>query len=142
MNNISFTTCGNRRYFSKPDKLPSEMRYFKSYTGRTINIEAREMDVKAFAEYVIAGHAFYPCVLSDKGGVFKTVNRQCFEYANIIAFDLEKGNHSEIKVRDTLINAGLLPAFLYRTYSHRQNGNGDRNRVVYLLPYTVKNPAE
>lgn len=142
MNSISFTTCGNRRYFSKPDKLPSEMRYFKSYTGRTINIEAREMDVKAFAEYVITGHAFYPCVLSDKGGVFKTVNRQCFEYANIIAFDLEKGNHSEIKVRDTLINAGLLPAFLYRTYSHRQNGNGDRNRVVYRLPYTVKNPAE
>lgn len=142
MNHIHFSTCGHSRHMKKPDKLPAEMRYFKSYSGRTTNIEYKELDVKAFAEYVIAGHAFYPCVLSDKGGVFKTVNRRCFEYANIIAFDLEKGNHSEIKVRDTLINAGLLPAFLYRTYSHRQGDNGDRNRIVYRLPYTIKNPAE
>ena len=140
--NIFFTTCGHNRYMKKPEKLPSEMRYFKSYSGRTINIEPQEKTVKDFAAYVVEGHAFYPCVLDDKEGVFKTVNRRCFESANILAFDLEKGNHSEEKIRDTLINAGLVPAFVYRTYSHRQGNNGDRNRIVYRLPYIIKNPSE
>ena len=140
--NIFFTTCGHNRYMKKPEKLPSEMRYFKSYSGRSINIEPQEKTVKDFAAYVVEGHAFYPCVLDDKGGVFKTVNKRCFEAANILAFDLEKGNHSEEKIRDTLINAGLVPAFVYRTYSHRQGNNGDRNRIVYRLPYVIKNPSE
>lgn len=139
---IKYTTCGHSAYNSKPDKLPSEMRYFRSYSGKTQNIEQKEMTVSAFAEYITNGHAFYPCVLSDKGGVFKTVNRQCFESANIIAFDLEKGEHSEIKVRDVLVNKGLVPAFMYRTYSHRKDGNGDRNRIVYKMPYTIKSAAE
>ena len=129
-------------YSAKPEKLPSEMRYFKSYSGKTTNIEPREMSVQDFAEYITSGHAFYPCVLTDRNGVFKTVNRQCFDSANIIAFDLEKGQHTEEKIRDTLINNGIIPCFVYRTYSHRRNGNGDRNRIVFKLPYTIRNGAE
>lgn len=139
---INFSKCSNLILRQKPEQLPGEMRYFKSFSGKTTNIEPLEMSVKDFAAYITSGHAFYPCVLSDKNGVFKTVNKRCFEYANIIAFDLEKGNHSEIKVRDTLVNKGLVPCFMYRTYSHKQGENGDRNRIVYRLPYVIKNPAE
>lgn len=138
---IHFTTCGKSAYMRKPDKLPAEMRFFRSYSGNTINVEPQQMSVSDFAEYITSGHAFYPCVLSDKG-IYKTVNRKCFEYADIIAFDLEKGDHSEEKVRDCLINRGLKPCFFYRTYSHQQDGKGDRNRIVYHLPYTVKNSGE
>lgn len=138
---ISFTTCGRTAYQRKPENLPGEMRYFRSFSGKTNNIEPQQMNVADFAKYITSGHAFYPCVLSDKG-VYRTVNRKCFDYADIIAFDLEKGNHSEIKVRDTLVNKGLVPCFIYRTYSHRKDGKGDRNRIVYRLPYTVKNAGE
>lgn len=138
---IHFTTCGKSAYMRKPDKLPAEMRFFRSYSGNTINVEPQQMSVSDFAEYITSGHAFYPCVLNDKG-IYKTVNRKCFEYADIIAFDLEKGDHSEEKVRDCLINRGLKPCFFYRTYSHQQDGKGDRNRIVYHLPYTVKNSGE
>ena len=42
MNHIHFSTCGHTRHKSKPEKLPAEMRYFKSYSGRTTNIEYKE----------------------------------------------------------------------------------------------------
>lgn len=139
---IAYSTAGRRAFLSKPTDFPKDTRYFYNFAGTKKNIEEVEYHIDYFAEQIVKGFPFYPCVLSDKGKNYKSVRQDCFEYADIIGFDLEKGEHSEKRVKAELIDKGLKPCIFYRTYSHRQNGNGDRNRIIFKLPYRITNKAE
>lgn len=58
-----------------------------------------------------------------------TVSKQNFSRASLLAFDLEKGEHSEEKLEKVLKKAGLRPCLTYRTYSWSEGAH--RNRIVF-----------
>lgn len=138
---IAYSKAGKRQFLSKPEKFPKGTRYFYDFDGKP-NITEMEAHISYFADRVVKGYPFYPCVLSDKDGTYKKVKAECFEYADIIGFDLEKGNHSEQRVKTELYDKGIKPCLFYRTYSHHQGDNGDRNRIIFKLPYRITNRAE
>lgn len=138
---ISYSAAGHRAFLKKPKEFPTGTRFFLNYEKTGYNIATKITTLATFADSVLNGYPFYPCVVSNKDGRYKTINANCFEYADIIAFDLEKGNHSEQRVKDELIGKGFVPCFFYRTYSHRVGENGDRNRIVYKLPYRITSPG-
>lgn len=138
---IAYSKAGKRQFLSKPEKFPTGTRFFYDFEGKP-NIVKMEAHISYFADRVAHGYPFYPCVLSDKEGTFKKVKAECFEYADIIGFDLEKGNHSEQRVKTELYDKGIKPCLFYRTYSHRQGDNGDRNRIIFRLPYRITARAE
>ena len=46
-----------------------------------------------------------------------------------MAFDLEKGEHSEEKLEKVLKKTGLRPCLIYRTYNWSEAAH--RNRIVF-----------
>lgn len=70
----------------------------------------------------------------------RTVSKQNFSRASLLAFDLEKGNHSEEKLKEALARTGLRPSIIYRTYSWTEQAH--RNRVVFQLPKPETNPVK
>ena len=59
----------------------------------------------------------------------RTVSKQNFSRASLLAFDLEKGEHSEEKLEKVLEKTGLQPCLVYRTYSWSEVAH--RNRIVF-----------
>ena len=132
---IEFTSCGEACFDRKPDIFPIACRYF-IYDGAP-SLSTQTATIEQLAHYITSGHPWYPMVFAAST---ITVSKQNFSRASLLAFDLEKGEHSEEKLEKVLKKTGLRPCLIYRTYSWSEGAH--RNRIVFQLPKAEINPVK
>ena len=132
---IEFTSCGDACFDRKPDIFPIACRYF-IYDGAP-SLSTQTATIEQLAHYITSGHPWYPMVFAAST---ITVSKQNFSRASLLAFDLEKGEHSEEKLERVLKKTGLRPCLIYRTYNWSEAAH--RNRIVFQLPKAEINPVK